>query len=124
MISVNEIRKIECKKNEQKKELYRTILLRFMKKIKVAVESGQTQTFLEIPAFMTGWPLFDRKHATKYLSRQLQNLGYDVTEYSEYTLYICWVKPPAEKQTTEPLPPFVNVHKLADEIRRKNVSKH
>lgn len=127
MLSVNEIRKLQCKKSEQKKELYKTILLRFMKKIKVSVESGQNQVFLEIPAFITGWPLFDRAHATKYLARQLKNLGYDVTEYAEYTIYVCWTRssqPAAEKTITEPLPPFVNIHKLANDIRIKNVSRH
>lgn len=124
MISVQEIRKIECKKHEQKKELYKAILLRLMKKIKSTVESGKTQTFLEIPMFLPGWPLFDRDHATKYLTRQLTNLGYSVSNYSSYVLYVSWIKPAPEKPQTEPLPPFINVHKLADDIRRKNVTKH
>ena len=95
-------------------------MLGYMKKIKTAIESGQSQVFLETPLFVTGFPLFDRDSACTYLCRQLRNLGYDVNNYTEYEMYVTWTR---QKKEVEPeiIPSFINIHKLAGDIRRKKV---
>lgn len=123
MLSVKDIRNIECKKKQIRKDLYKSILLNFTKKIKASVESGRNQTFLQIPMVVPGFPLFDRFTAAEYLSRQLKNLGYDVNHYAETEIYVTWMKGSKEQQEIDVIPSFINIHKLADNIRRKKPSK-
>ncbi len=105
-----------------KKELYKTILKSYSQKVINCVELGQTQAFLSVPAFVMGFPTFDRSSARTYLSRQLRNLGYDVTNYGQHDIYVSWVKS-STKETADPsnqLPVFANLHKVAESFRKQN----
>lgn len=119
MISAKNIADITCRRIDNRKEIYKAILLQFCKKIKSAVESHQTQTFLTVPSFVFGFPTFDRKVATKYLMRQLVLLGYTVSEYSEFEIYVTWVVTKKEKEL-DLLPQLMNLRKTADNIRKNH----
>jgi hypothetical protein len=124
MLSVKDIQKIENKRKLARKELYKNILETFSSKIRNIVERGQTQIFLTIPAFVIGFPIFDRRQARDYISRQLTNLGYMVTPYGETELYVTWNKPKsAQEQETDLLPVFANLHKVADSYRNKKADR-
>lgn len=124
MLSVKDIQKIENKRKLVRKELYKNILETFSAKIRNIVERGQSQIFLSIPVFVVGFPIFDRRQARDYISRQLSNLGYMVTPYGETELYVTWNK---QKNVQEPetdlLPVFANLHKVADTYRNKKTSR-
>ena len=121
MLSVKEIRTIESRKREMKKELYKAILKMFSTRVTNAVELGQTQVFLSVPQFVIGYPMFDREAARKYLARQMSNLGYDVTLYGEYDMYVSWLKMKYKEKDKDvnQLPIFANIHKIAETLRGK-----
>lgn len=102
-----------------KKELYKAILHMFSTRITNAVELGQTQVFLSVPQFVIGFPMFDRGAARSYLARQMSNLGYDVTLYGDFEMYVSWVKSKQEKEPVNQLPIFANIHKIAETLRGK-----
>ncbi len=121
MLSVKDIAKIQNTRNSLRKEIYKTILESFSKKIRTYVEMGQTQIFLTVPVMVVGQPSFDRKVARDYLMRQLKNLGYTVIPYQDFEIYVTWAVRPTQ-ETNEPelgLPAFVNLHKVADLYRNK-----
>jgi hypothetical protein len=122
MISAKQINAIQDRKSNLKKELYKEILAQFSKKIKLAVELGHTQVFLTIPEFVIGYPIFDREFATKYISRQLTLLGYHVTEYTQYNIYITWIRQSTKEEEMDILPSLANLRKAADTIRKKHTS--
>jgi hypothetical protein len=114
---VRDILKIENKRKVVKKQIYQRIFDQFTRKIRTAVELGQKQVFLNVPAFLFGFPTFDRAKATDYLKRQLENSGFDVTRMENDMLYTSWYKkkPAQEKnRDQEPeLPNLANLRKLA-----------
>jgi len=115
---MNDILNLQKKKTENKKELYKKIFEKFTRKIRHAVELGQKQTFLQVPAFLFGFPTFDRAKATDYLKRQLVRSGFEVSKVGTFDLYVSWLKatskPPKETPDDEPeLPNLANLRKLA-----------
>jgi hypothetical protein len=111
---------MQNKKRDLKKELYKTILEGFSKKIRIAADMGQVQAFLTVPTFVVGFPVFDPSVAAVYLMRQLERLGYTVTRYDTTQIYVSWGKDtgPEPVQQAEPLPVFANLRKVADNIRK------
>ncbi len=121
MISVKQINDMHTKRVNIKKELFKEILNQFSKKIKLAVELGHTQVFLTIPEFVFGYPTFDRDFATTYLKRQLELLGFTVTQYSQYEIYVTWDTSVTKKEEeSDILPSLVNLRKAADSIRKNH----
>lgn len=119
VISAKNIADITCKRIDNRKEIYKAILLQFSKKIRSAVETHQTQTFLTTPAYIFGFPTYDRGVATNYLIRQLQLLGYTVSKYAEFEIYVTWIVTKKEKEL-DILPQLMNLRKTADNIRKKH----
>ena len=121
MISVADISRIEHRRIKLKKQLYKTILEQFSKKIKLSVEHGHTQLFLTVPQFVFGYPAFDRDSATVYLMRQLRLLGYNVVRYGQHDIYITWIRDSETKKEEDMdiLPSLVNLRKAADNLRGK-----
>jgi hypothetical protein len=119
MLSVKDLSKLESKRKDIKKALYKEILSQFSKKIKLSAEASQTQTFLTVPSFVYGYPSFDRSLATVYLMRQLELLGYSVVKYSEFDIYVTWIKSKPNHED-EVLPVLMNLRKTADNYRKKH----
>ena len=113
---------MQTKKRNLKKDLYKTILEGFSKKIRVAADMGQVQAFLTVPTFVVGFPVFDTILATVYLMRQLERLGYTVTRYDTTQIYVSWgtgsEAMAVVQEVAEPLPVFANLRKVADNIRK------
>jgi len=113
---LRDIIKIEKKRTDIKKQIYQKIFDQFIRKIKMSVELGQKQVFLQVPAFLFGFPTFDRAKATDYLKRQLDRSGFDVTKVDDYDLYVSWfkaTKPQKEPEESPELPNLANLRKLA-----------
>ena len=72
MLSINDVTKIDEKRKQIRKEIYKKIYEQFSSKIKQAVELGHKQIFLTVPAFLIGYPVFDRRLAAKYVARQFE----------------------------------------------------
>ena len=119
MLSVKDLSKIEGRRIDVKKALYKEILSQFSKKIKFAAEASQTQTFLTVPNFVYGYPSFDRMFATGYLIRQLELLGFSAVKYGDYEIYVTWIKSKPNHEE-EVLPVLMNLRKTADNYRKKH----
>jgi hypothetical protein len=124
MINARDIAKIENKRREIKKETFTKIYEQFSRKIRHHVELGQKQVFLNVPAFVMGFPVFNQEEATKYLKRQLERADFDVTSTGNFEFLVTWgtAKPSREAEPDlEPqgdLPSLMNLRKAANKYRR------
>lgn len=126
MINARDIVKIENKRKEIKKEMYKKIYEQFSRKIRQTVEFGQRQVFLTVPGFIVGFPTFDRDKAAEYLKRQLERAEFTVFKTSSYEFHVSWghakVKEKVPEDEEEPsfddLPNLVNLKKAANKYRR------
>ena len=123
MLSINDVTKIDEKRKQIKKEIYKKIYEQFSGKIKQSVELGHKQIFLTIPTFLLGYPVFDRRLAAKYVARQFQLGGFTVKLLSDFDIYVSWVVPKKKKEKVEDeeevdLPNLLNLKKMANHYRR------
>lgn len=97
-IDINEIRKLDVKRQEIRKEIYTRIYQQFERKIRQQVELGREKyLFLRIPSYVLGYPKFDRTAATRYLARQFTLGGFEVQQVSDLDLFVSWVPKPVKK---------------------------
>ena len=123
MLSINDVTKIDEKRKQIKKEIYKKIYEQFSGKIKQSVELGHKQIFLTVPTFLLGYPVFDRRLAAKYVARQFQLGGFTVKLLSDFDIYVSWVVPKKRKEKVEDeeetdLPNLLNLKKMANHYRR------
>ena len=123
MLSINDVTKIDEKRKQIKKEIYKKIYEQFSGKIKQSVELGHKQIFLTVPTFLLGYPVFDRRLAAKYVARQFQLGGFTVKLLSDFDIYVSWVVPKKKKERVEDeeetdLPNLLNLKKMANQYRR------
>lgn len=125
MLSINDVTKIDEKRKHIKKEIYKKIYEQFSRKIKKSVELGNKQIFLTIPAFLVGFPVFDRAAAAQYIARQFKNGGFNVSIVGEYEIYINWIieKPKKDKPRQDivdesEFPDLMNLKKMANKYRK------
>ena len=122
MLSINDVTKIDEKRKQIKKEIYMKIYEQFSAKIKQSVELGHKQIFLTVPAFLLGYPVFDRRLAAKYVARQFELGGFTVKLLSDYDIYVSWVVSKKKKEKREAddveLPNLLNLKKMANQYRR------
>lgn len=123
MLSINDVTKIDEKRKQIKKEIYKKIYEQFSGKIKQSVELGHKQIFLTVPTFLLGYPVFDRRLAAKYIARQFQLGGFTVKLLSDFDIYVTWVVPKKKKEKVEDeeetdLPNLLNLKKMANQYRR------
>ena len=108
MINVKTIKKIEDSRKQVKKETYKKILEQFSRKIQVSVSANQKQVFLEVPAFLLGYPSYNLESAAVYLKRQLELGGFRVVNVSPVVFNVSWYTEKERKATREPPPRFRN----------------
>lgn len=123
MLSINDVNKIDEKRKQIKKEIYKKIYEQFSAKIKQSVELGHKQIFLTIPTFLLGYPVFDRRLAAKYVARQFQLGGFTVKLLSDFDIYVSWIVPKKKKEKVQDeeetdLPNLLNLKKMANHYRR------
>ena len=127
MISVDEISKIADKRNKLRKETYVKIYEQVSKKIRQTVELGHKFLVVQIPAFLVGFPTFDRLKATQYIKRQLDLGGFDTRCIGDHEIYITWsIKKKNKAVSNETMdteefgdfPSFVNLKKVANKYRK------
>lgn len=123
MISINDVNKIDEKRKQIKKEIYKKIYEQFSSKIKQSVEFGHKQIFLTVPAFLIGYPVFDRGLAARYVARQFTLGGFTVQVLSDHEIYVSWYVPKKKKEVKEieddgDFPDLMNLKKIANKYRR------
>lgn len=126
MISINDVTKIDEKRKQIKKEIYTKIYEQFSRKIKQSVEFGNKQIFLTVPAFLVGYPVFDRTAAAEYMVRQFRRGGFNASLVGSYEVYVNWIvnkkKPEKSKEghvDETHFPDLVNLKKIANKYRSR-----
>ena len=122
MISINDVTKIDERRKQIRKEIYTKIYEQFSRKVKQCVELGHKQVFLTVPAFVVGFPTFDRYAAALYLARQFKLGGFIVNHVGEYDIYVSWAVPKKKKDKTThtdeaDFPNLMNLKKMANKYR-------
>ena len=124
MLSIDDVTKIDEKRKQIKKEIYRKIYEQFSSKIKQSVEMGHKQIFLTVPVILIGYPVFDRAQASRYVARQFVLGGFTARVISDYDLYVSWIVPKKKKEKKEEeqeggdFPNLMNLRKIASQYRR------
>jgi hypothetical protein len=123
MLSINDVVKIDDKRKQIRKEIYRKIYDQFSSKIKQSVELGHKQLFMTVPSFLIGYPAFDRSAAARYVARQFALGGFTVRLVSDYDIYVTWSRPKKKKEKVEEeeegdFPNLMNLKKMANKYRR------
>jgi len=123
MINISDVTKIDTIRKQIRKEIYTKIYEQFSRRIKNAAQQYRKDIFLTIPAFVMGYPTFDRFAATKYIERQLVLAGFTVQMVSDYDLYISWHTSKKEsknevRQPEEEFPSLINLKKVANRYRK------
>lgn len=122
MININDVTKIDEKRKQIKKEIYKKIYEQFSSKIKQSVEFGHKQIFLTVPAFLIGYPVFDRVLAARYVARQFVLGGFTAQVISDHEIYVSWYTPKKKKEVNESedtdFPNLMNLKKIANKYRR------
>jgi len=122
MISIDDVTKIDEKRKQIRKEIYKKIYDQFSAKIKQTVELGHKQIFLTVPAFLIGYPVFDRSAAARYIARQFVLGGFTVKLVSDNDIYVSWIIPKKKKVKVEKdeevdFPNLMNLKKIANKYR-------
>jgi hypothetical protein len=123
MINISDVTKIDTIRKQIRKEIYTKIYEQFSRRIKNAAQQYRKDIFLTIPAFVMGYPTFNRFAATKYIERQLMLAGFTVQMVSDYDLYVSWHTSKKEsknevRQPEEEFPSLVNLKKVANRYRK------
>jgi len=99
-IDINEVRKLDVKRKEIRKEIYTRIYEQFERKIRQQVELGRDKyIFLRVPSYVIGYPKFDREAAARYLVRQFARSGFEAQHVGEVDVFVSWrPKPKSGRQ--------------------------
>ena len=123
MISIDDVTRIDDRRKQIRKEIYKKIYEQFSSKIKQSVELGHKQIFLTVPAFLIGYPVFDRRTAARYVARQFSLGGFTVKLLSDHDIYVSWIIPKKKKEKREreeevgDFPNLMNLKKIANKYR-------
>lgn len=126
MLTAREVADMERTRRNVRKETYRAILEQLCRKIRAASVKGQRSALLSVPPFVLGYPPFDVTQAVTYITRQLENLGYQVYRQGLVELEVTWFVKESKKQNEiidhgdDILPSLVNLQKTANMIRGVN----
>lgn len=124
MIRIDDVTQIDEKRRRIKKEIYTKIYEQFSAKIKQSVAFGHKQIFLTVPAFLIGYPVFDRRLAAKYVARQFVLGGFTAHVISDHELYVSWHVPKkkkeVEEEVTDDFPNLMNLKKIANKYRSRD----
>jgi hypothetical protein len=122
MINVDEISNIVNNRNRLKKETYVELYKQVTRKIRRAVDTNRKHVIIQIPAFVMGYPTFNRLKALTYVKRQLELAGFDVFVVGDFELNITWriKKPNRDSKITsmDGFPTLMNLKKAANQYRR------
>ena len=109
-IDINEVRKLDVKRKEIRKEIYTRIYEQFERKIRQQVEMGTDKyVFLSVPSYVIGYPKFDREAAARYLVRQFERSGFESQRVGDVGVFVSWRPKPKVREKRSAPPPELPV---------------
>ncbi len=99
MINIEELHREQDRKEQNKSEIFLTILEKVHQKIKFTSQVSKDKfCFFSVPTYVYGLPLFDINSCIIYLTKTLTDNGFDIKYTHPNLLLISWLQKP-QKQT-------------------------
>ena len=90
MVNINDLKKAEKLKKENKINCYNKIYHLVSNKIKLIASTNKKSTWYEIPFYIFGYPIYDVKDCSKFLIKKLKKNGFNVNFLDPNILLIDW----------------------------------
>jgi len=126
IVSVKDLAEKDKVRRDIKKEIYKSILGQFSRRIAARFDLGDKKTVLTVPPFVVGFPRYDLVEAVRYIGRQLVRLGYRVNMVGPTSYEVSWEKLKEKEPITEELvepefefPSLMNLKKTAEKYSKK-----
>lgn len=89
-LTIDEIRKLNRKRKELRKEAYRKVFQLCLHKIKLVAKTGFEHLYFELPLVVSGYPYYDINECIEYISKKLTNLELRHRLMDKNHIYIEW----------------------------------
>lgn len=123
-LNINELYRMQKKRNEYKMISFEKILELCHKRIKTVATYGGLNTFYDIPGLLIGYPLYKIPECMNYIIEQLRKNGLLVQILNQYTgvLFISWDPNDLKKTPNKPsIQKNNNVHTIMPNYAKNNL---
>ena len=118
MINIDDLHREQDRREDNKMEIYNTILEMVHQKIKFTSKISKDKfCFYSVPTYVYGLPLFDINNCIIYLTKKLTDNGFDIRYTHPNLLLISWIEKP-KKNTSSSNMMGSSLQRL-QEVRRK-----
>ena len=90
MLCVSDLKKLDEKKGEKRKETYKKLLNECYTKIKKTHCKNQRTYVYTIPYFSMDMPLINVNEALRYVTKKLKKGGFTVLNHSNNSILVHW----------------------------------
>lgn len=97
-ITINELHKIQDRKEIEKIDIYNKILNKFYEKIKYLSKMGRVDFFYNLPDIIYGLPLYDKNACLCYIIYKLRVAKFNVEYIYPSGIHINWDKEKKKSQ--------------------------
>ncbi len=118
MINIDDLHREQDRREDNKMEIYNTILEMVHQKIKFTSKISKDKfCFYSVPTYVYGLPLFDINNCIIFLTKKLTDNGFDIRYTHPNLLLISWIEKP-KKNTSSSNMMGSSLQRL-QEVRRK-----
>ncbi len=118
MINIDDLHREQDRREDNKMEIYNTILEMVHQKIKFTSKISKDKFCLySVPTYVYGLPLFDINNCIIYLTKKLTDNGFDIRYTHPNLLLISWIEKPKKNTTTSNM--MGSSLQRLQEVRRK-----
>ena len=119
MLNIEELHREQDKKEQNKSEIFVTILEKVHQKIKFTSQVSKDKfCFFSVPTYVYGLPLFDINSCIIYLTKTLSDNGFDIKYTHPNLLLISWLEKP-KKQPINNSSYTTNSFQKLEDVRRR-----
>jgi hypothetical protein len=89
-LNILQLHQIINEKKQRKTEAFDKVLSICNKRITAAAEEQKMRTFIIVPEFVVGYPIFNMNECLEYIVQALKKNGFLVKYYFPKMLYVSW----------------------------------
>jgi hypothetical protein len=97
VLTASDAQQIRLQKSNVSHETYKILFETATQRVKNRAEMNETNMVFKVPHYLVGRPLFNVKHAARYVSEKLRIYGYTTSFYEDngtYFVNVCWKATP------------------------------
>jgi hypothetical protein len=120
MINIEELHREQDRKEQNKSEIFVTILEKVHQKIKFTSQVSKDKfCFYSVPTYVYGLPLFDINSCIIYLTKTLTENGFDIKYTHPNLLLISWLEKPKKTPNNNSNYNGMNSLQKLEDVRRR-----